>query len=62
MELKEIGPASCAKVLGIFYAVIGLVAGIIVGFIAAAGVALGDGAEHVNPLVGSLFGVFTPPA
>jgi hypothetical protein len=57
MELREIGPVSCAKVLGIVYAVIGLVAGIIVGLIAAAGAALGNGAEHVNPLLGSLFGV-----
>jgi hypothetical protein len=57
MELKEIGPVSCARVLGIFYGAIGLIAGVIVGFFAVVGVALGSGAEHVNPLVGSLFGV-----
>ena len=57
MELKEIGPVSCAKVLGIIYAGIGLIAGVIVGFFAAVGTALGNGAEHVNPFVGSLLGV-----
>jgi hypothetical protein len=57
MELRQIGPVSCARVLGIFYAAVGLIAGVIVACIAVAGVALGDGAEHVNPLVGSLFGV-----
>ena len=30
MELKAIGPASTAKVLGVLYAAIGLIAGLIV--------------------------------
>ena len=42
MELKEIGPVSCAKVLGILYGGIGLIAGVIVGFFAVAGAALGQ--------------------
>jgi hypothetical protein len=57
MELKEIGPVSCAKVLGILYGGIGLIAGAIIGFFAAAGAALGSGTEHGNPLVGSLLGM-----
>jgi hypothetical protein len=57
MELKEIGPVSCAKVLGIFYGGIGLIAGVIIGFFAVAGAALGHGNNYGNPLLGSLFGM-----
>ena len=57
MELKEIGPVSCAKVLGIFYGGIGLIAGAIIGFFAVAGAALGHGNNYGNPFLGSLFGM-----
>ena len=57
MELKEIGPVSCAKVLGLFYGGIGLIAGAIIGLFAVAGAALGHGANYGNPFLGSLFGI-----
>ena len=56
MELKAIGAVSSAKVLGVFYSAIGLVAGVIVAVIALAGTALGNGSESMNPLLGGLFG------
>jgi hypothetical protein len=57
MELKAIGPVSSAKVLALFYAAIGLIAGVIVAIVAAAGAAMGNGPEHVSPLLGGVFGV-----
>ena len=57
MELKAIGPVSSAKVLGLFYAAIGLVAGVVVACVALAGAALGRGGEDVSPFLGSMFGV-----
>ena len=57
MELKEIGPVSSAKVLGVFYAAIGLIAGVVVACIAVAGAALGNGVENVSPILGGMFGV-----
>jgi hypothetical protein len=57
MELKEIGPISCARVLGIFYGGIGLIAGAFIGVFALAGAALGHGGHYGNPVLGSLFGV-----
>src|SRR3954447_8135711 len=57
MELKSIGPASTAKVLGVLYAAIGLIAGLVVAAIAVAGTALGGGFEDVNPMLGGMFGV-----
>jgi hypothetical protein len=57
MELKEIGPVSCAKVLGLFYGGIGLIAGAIIGLFAVAGAALGHGNNYGNPFLGTLFGM-----
>ena len=57
MELKAIGPVSSAKVLGLFYAAIGLVAGVVVACVALAGATLGRGGEDVSPFLGSMFGV-----
>ena len=57
MELKAIGPVSSAKVLGLFYAAIGLVAGVVVACVALAGAALGRGGDDVSPFLGSMFGV-----
>jgi len=55
MELKEIQPASCAKVLGLVYGTIGIVAGLIVGCIAIVG-SLG-GLQNESGVFGSIFGV-----
>jgi hypothetical protein len=57
MELKEIGPVSSAKVLGVFYAAIGLIAGVIIAFIAMAGAAMGNGLEEMSPFIGGMFGL-----
>jgi hypothetical protein len=57
MELKEIGPISCAKVLGLIYGGIGLIAGAMIGCFAVVGAALGHGANYGNPFLGTLFGV-----
>ena len=57
MELKEIGPVSSAKVMGILYAGIGLIAGVLFACVALTGAALGNGFESTNPLWSGLFGV-----
>jgi hypothetical protein len=57
MELKEIGPVSSAKVMGILYAGIGLIAGVLFACVALTGAALGNGFESTNPLRSGLFGV-----
>ena len=55
MELKAIGAVSSAKVLGVFYTAVGLIAGVIVATIGIAGAALGHGSDNMNPLLGGLF-------
>ena len=57
MELKAIGPASTAKVLGCSTRRSGLIAGLIVAAVALGGAAFGGGFEDVNPLLGGMFGV-----
>ena len=57
MELREIGPVSCAKVFALFYGAIGLIAGVIVAFVATLGMAVGGGMEEVSPLLGGVFGI-----
>jgi hypothetical protein len=57
MELREIGPVSCAKVFALFYGAIGLIAGVIVAFVAAISTAVGGGVEQMSPLLGGVFGV-----
>ena len=57
MELKEIGPVSSAKVMGILYAGIGLIAGVLFACVALAGAALGNGFECTNRFWSGMFGV-----
>jgi hypothetical protein len=57
MELKEIGAVSSAKVLGVFYTAIRLIAGLIVAAIGLTGAALGNASDGMNPLLGGLFSV-----
>jgi hypothetical protein len=57
MELQQIGPVSAAKVLGVFYAAIGLVAGAVAACIVLVGAAMGNGSEHSSSLFSGLFGV-----
>jgi hypothetical protein len=57
MELKAIGAVSSAKVLGVFYTAIGLVAGVIVAAIGLTGAALGNASDGMNPMLGGLFSV-----
>lgn len=47
MELKSIGPLSCAKVAGILYAVFGLLFGALFSLMAMLGASLGNGEEAV---------------
>ena len=55
MELKRVDPMSCAKIAGIIYALIGLLAGGIFSLVAVMGAAVGGSAE--SALGGLLFGV-----
>ena len=59
MQLKRVGPLSCAKVMGIVYAALGLIVGFFVSIAAVFGVALGSAAgdEPGAALIGLLFGV-----
>ena len=51
MELKAIGAVSSAKVLGVFYTAIGLIAGVIVAAIGLTGAVLGHASEGMNPML-----------
>jgi hypothetical protein len=55
MELKAVGAVSSAKVLGVLYPAIGLIAGVIVAIIGIAGAALGNRSDSMNPVLGGLF-------
>jgi hypothetical protein len=57
MELQQIGSVSAAKVLGVFYGAIGLVAGAIAACIVLVGAAMGNGFEHSSTLFSGIFGV-----
>ena len=57
MELKAIGPVSSAKVLGVFYTAIGLIAGVIVAAIGLTGAVVGHASEGMNPMLSGLFSV-----
>ena len=57
MVVKRVGVLSLAKILGLFYGSIGLVAGIVFAVLALFGVAIGVAAdESLAPLAGLLFG------
>ena len=60
MELKEIGPVSSAKVMGILYAAIGLIAGVLFACVAMAGAAMGNGFESTSPLLGAACSASAP--
>ena len=60
MELKEIGPVSSAKVMGILYAGIGLIAGVLFACVALTGAALGQRLESTNPLPGAACSASAP--
>ena len=58
MELKRIDPMSCAKILGIIYAALGLIFGAmfsLISMLGAVGAAMGTG--EGGALFGALFGV-----
>ena len=57
MELKAIGAVSSAKVLGVFYTAIGLIAGVIVAAIGLFGAAVGHASEGMNPMLSGMFSV-----
>ena len=59
MELKRVGPLSCAKVAGVLYACLGLIIGFFFSLAAVLGAALGaaTGDEPGTALFGLLFGV-----
>ena len=58
MVLKRVGIMSCAKIFGILYAFLGLIAGAVFSLIAVTLGALGAQNQNVNgPLLGVLFGV-----
>jgi len=52
MILKRIGPASAAKISGLLYAIIGLIAGALFSFFSIVASAFGDGGS-----MGFLFGI-----
>src|SRR5262245_49986859 len=58
MVIKRVGVLSCARISGILYAVLGLIAGAVFSLIAVFLGALGVQDQNFNgPLVGVLFGV-----
>jgi hypothetical protein len=58
MTITRVGPLSLAKVAGLLYVVIGLIAGGLISLVAMAGAAIGAGAgENEGAMFGALFGV-----
>ena len=58
MVLKQVGALSCGKVLGILYALIGLLVGAVLSLVSIVGVAIGSaGGESLEAYLGMLFGV-----
>ena len=57
MTITRVGPLSVAKVAGLLYVGIGLIAGVFVSLFSLAGAAMGAGAGNDNALFGALFGV-----
>ena len=58
MVLKQVGALSCGKVLGILYALIGLLVGAVLSLVSIVGVAIGSaGGESPEAYLGMLFGV-----
>jgi hypothetical protein len=61
MVVKRIEPFSLAKLMGVLYAGIGLIIGVVVALIAMAGMSMGAALEQegsaMAPLFGAVFGV-----
>jgi len=57
MTITRVGPLSVAKVAGLLYVVIGLIAGGLFSLIAIGGAAFGAAAGDDNAMYGALFGV-----
>ena len=58
MTITRVGPLSAAKVAGLLYVVIGLVAGALVSLFSIAGAAIGAGSGNGDgAMFGALFGV-----
>ena len=62
MVIKRIKPASCAKILGVIYAIFGLVAGVIFSLLSLVGGTLGSAGSRLpgGALFGTLAIVFLP--
>ena len=58
MTITRVGPLSAAKVAGLLYVVIGLIAGALVSLFSMAGAAIGAGSGNGDgAMFGALFGV-----
>ena len=58
MTITRVGPSSAAKVAGLLYVVIGLIAGALVSLFSMAGAAIGAGSGNGDgAMFGALFGV-----
>ena len=57
MTLKQIGPMSCGKTLGVLYAMIGLVFGVLVSLFSVLGSAIGMAQGQQGAGFGALFGI-----
>jgi hypothetical protein len=59
MTITRVGPLSLAKVAGLLYVVVGLIAGALFSMVAMAGAALGAGsaAGHDGAVYSAIFGV-----
>ena len=58
MVLKKVGVLSCGKVLGILYALLGLLIGAVVSLLSIVGAAIGSAnGESAEAFLGLLFGV-----
>lgn len=57
MTITRVGPLSVAKIAGLLYVVIGLIAGGLFSLVAMGGAALGAAAGDDSAMFGALFGV-----
>jgi hypothetical protein len=58
MTITRVGPLSVAKIAGLIYVVIGLIAGGLISMVAMAGAAIGaGGGDGDGAMFGALFGV-----
>jgi hypothetical protein len=57
MVITRVNPVSAAKVAGLLYVVVGLIAGAFISLVAMGGAAIGAAAGEDAPMFGALFGV-----